>query len=97
MPVTLVRLQGKSSYGHELMDRIAEYGFEAINPGTLYRALRQMEKEGLCQSEWETSKGGSACRVYSVTEAGEAYLDSSAEESKKYLRILDSFYLAYGC
>ena len=72
------------------MDRIAQFGFEAINAGTLYRALRHMEKEGLCESEWETSNGGPACRMYSVTDAGEAYLGSRAKRCKEYQRVLDS-------
>jgi PadR family transcriptional regulator PadR len=46
-----------------------------MNPGTYYKTLRNMEKDSLCQSEWETSKGGPARRVYSITDAGEAYLD----------------------
>jgi PadR family transcriptional regulator, regulatory protein PadR len=98
IPVALLSLREKSSHGYELMDRIARFGFEQINPGTLYRALRQMENEGLCESEWETSNGGSgaACRTYSVTDAGEAYLGSWAEGCKKYQKVLDSFYLAYG-
>ena len=94
-PVALLTLREKSSYGYELMDRIAQFGYEAINPGTLYRALRHMEKEGLCESEWETSNGGPACRMYSVTDAGEAYLGSWAERCKEYQQVLDSFYLAY--
>jgi PadR family transcriptional regulator, regulatory protein PadR len=95
-PVALLTLREKSSYGYELMNRIAGLGFETINPGTLYRALRQMEQAGLCESEWETSNGsGPACRMYSVTEVGEGYLESWVEGCKKYLRILDSFYLAY--
>jgi PadR family transcriptional regulator, regulatory protein PadR len=97
VPVALLTLRKKSSRGYELMDRIAGFGFEQINPGTLYRALRKMEKEGLCESEWETSSngGGSACRTYSVTDAGETYLESWAEECEKYQRVLDTFYLAY--
>jgi PadR family transcriptional regulator PadR len=94
-PVALLTLREKSSYGYELMDRIAGFGFKAIKPGTLYRVLRRMEKEGLCESEWETSNGGPSCRVYSVTNDGEAYLASWAEGCKEYQRVLDSFYLAY--
>jgi poly-beta-hydroxybutyrate-responsive repressor len=95
-PVALLTLSEKSSHGYELMERIAGFGFEAINPGTLYRALRQMENEGLCECEWEASNGGRApCRMYSVTDAGKAYLDSWAEGAKKYQRVLDAFYLAY--
>jgi PadR family transcriptional regulator PadR len=96
-PVVLVMLQEKSSYGYKLMERIAEFGFEQINPGTLYRTLRQMENEGLCESEWETSQGGPACRVYSVTSTGEGYLESWAEGCEKYQKVLDSFFLAHTC
>ena len=93
VPVALLTLREKSSHGYELMDRIARFGFEQINPGTLYRALRKMEKEGLCESKWETSNGGgAACRTYSVTDAGEAYLGSWAEECKKYQRVLDTYH-----
>jgi PadR family transcriptional regulator, regulatory protein PadR len=95
-PVVLVTLREKGSHGYELMERIARFGFEAINPGTLYRALRQMENEGLCESEWQTSKEcGPACRVYSLTDAGEAYLGLWAEACERYQRILDSFFLAH--
>jgi PadR family transcriptional regulator, regulatory protein PadR len=96
-PVALVMLREEGTHGYELMERIAEFGFEQINPGTLYRVLRQMEKEGLCESEWETSNGGAACRVYSVTDAGEGYLEDWAEGCKKYQRVMDSFFLAHTC
>ena len=56
-PVILVTLREWNSYGYELMERAAAFGFEAMNPGTLYRTLRHMEKEGLCVSKWGTSKG----------------------------------------
>ncbi len=49
-PVALVLLREENSYGYELMERIGEFGFEEINPGTLYRTLRQMENQGLCES-----------------------------------------------
>jgi PadR family transcriptional regulator PadR len=54
-PVALVLLREESSYGYELMERLAtDFDFEHINAGALYRTLRQMEKEGLCESEWDT-------------------------------------------
>src|SRR5438270_14065396 len=95
VPVSLVVLREESCHGYELMNRLRQFGFEEMNPGTLYKALRQMEKAGLCKSGWETSNGGPACRVYSVTNIGESYLESWAEECKKYQQVLDSFYLAY--
>jgi PadR family transcriptional regulator, regulatory protein PadR len=94
-PVALATLREQSCHGYELMERIARFGFKQINPGTLYRTLRKMEEQGLCETAWETSNSGPACRVYSVTDAGEGYLEDWAEECQKYRRVLDSFYLAY--
>ena len=96
VPVALVTLRQKSTHGYELMERLRQFGFEEIKPGTVYRTLRQMDNEGLCESEWETSNGGGpACRVYSITESGEAHLASWAEASERYQRVLDAFSLAY--
>ena len=95
VPVALLTLREKSTHGYELMQHLAGFGFEEINPGTVYRTLRQMETEGLCESEWETSGCGPACRVYSVTESGEAHLDSWAQACERYQRVLDAFSLAY--
>ena len=94
-PVALAMLREESSHGYVLMERIAQFGFEQINPGTLYRTLRKMEKDGLCETAWETANGGAACRVYTITDAGEGYLESWAEGCKKYQLVLDSFFLAH--
>ena len=94
--VTLVLLNEESSYGYEIMERLAEeFGFEQINPGSMYRTLRQMENEGICESEWETSGEGPARRMYYITEAGEEYLDAWAEACKQYQQVIDSFSRVY--
>ena len=98
VPVILLTLRELNSYGYELMERTAAFGFEAMNPGTLYRTLRQMEKEGVVESQWETSKGGPARRMYTITDAGEAYLDFWAEALEQYRRNMDVFFRLYtGC
>ncbi len=95
-PVTLVLLNEENSYGYEIMERLAEeFGFEQINPGSVYRTLRQMENEGLCESEWEPAKSGPARRMYSLTEAGETYLDAWADACKQYQQVIDSFSRVY--
>ncbi len=95
VPVILLTLREWNSYGYELMERTAAFGFEAMNPGTLYRTLRQMEKEGVVESKWETSKGGPARRMYTITDAGEAYLDFWAEALEQYQRNMDLFFQLY--
>jgi PadR family transcriptional regulator, regulatory protein PadR len=96
MPVTLVMLRECSSYGYQLMERLIEFGFEALNPGTLYRTLRKMEKDGLCESKWETgSSAGPVRRMYSITDAGEAYLDLWVEGLELYQKSMSAFFEAY--
>jgi PadR family transcriptional regulator PadR len=95
-PLALVILHQERSYGYELMERLAtEFEFEQINAGTLYRNLRQMEKEGLCEAEWETSESGPARRMYFITEAGQAYLDAWVRALKDYRRTMDALSQAY--
>jgi PadR family transcriptional regulator, regulatory protein PadR len=93
--VTLVLLREESSYGYELMESLEGFGFEQISAGSVYRTLRQMEQEGLCKSEWETSEVGAARRMYSITEDGESYLAAWAEACKQYQNVMDCFYQAY--
>ncbi len=94
-PVALVMLREENSYGHELIERLQEFRFEEINPGALYRTLRQMDREGLCKSEWDRSEGGQANRMYSITEAGEAFLDAWIEGCEKYREVMDALSRAY--
>jgi len=95
VPVILLSLREWNSYGYELMERASAFGFEAMNPGTLYRTLRQMEKEGIVESSWETSRGGPARRMYSITDAGRAYLDFWAKSLEQYQRTMDDFFKLY--
>ena len=91
----LVILRECSSYGYQLMERLTEFGFEALNPGTLYRTLRKMEREGLCESKWETASGGPARRMYSITDAGEAYLELWVKSLELYQKSMNAFFEAY--
>jgi PadR family transcriptional regulator len=93
--VLLLLLREWSSYGYDLMEKAAAFGFAALNPGTLYRVLRQMEKEGLVSSGWDTSGQGPARRIYSITEAGEAYLKLWAGSLEQYRRTMDTFFRLY--
>ncbi|MGB3681174.1 MAG: poly-beta-hydroxybutyrate-responsive repressor [Rubrobacteraceae bacterium] len=95
VPVILLSLRDWNSYGYELMERATAFGFGTMNPGTLYRTLRQMEKDGIVESSWETSKGGPARRMYTITDAGETYLDFWAKSLEQYQRTMDTFFRMY--
>ncbi|MBE3557826.1 MAG: poly-beta-hydroxybutyrate-responsive repressor [Ktedonobacteraceae bacterium] len=95
VPVILLMLREWNSYGYELMERMASFGFGMMNPGTFYRTLRQMEKDGIVSSSWDTSDTGPARRIYSITEAGEAYLKLWADSLDQYQRMMNSFFNLY--
>jgi PadR family transcriptional regulator, regulatory protein PadR len=95
VPVALVILRECSSYGYQLMERMVDLGYETVNPGTLYRTLRKMEKDGFCESKWETASAGPARRMYSITAVGEAYLDLWVKSLEHFQRSMDAFFQAY--
>ncbi len=96
VPVILLSLRECTSYGYKLMEQAAAFGLGAMNPGTLYRTLRHMERDGLCESSWDTTSGGGpARRVYSITDAGEAYLGFWVEALEQYRRNMDAFFRLY--
>lgn len=95
VPVVLLMLSQWSSYGYELMEKMAEFGMKVMNAGTFYRTLRQMEKDGLVNSMWDTSEAGPAKRRYSITEAGNAYLKFWAQSLDHYQKMMNAFFRLY--
>ena len=95
VPVLLLMLREWSSYGYELMEKMAAFGLTTMNAGTFYRTLRQMEKNGMVSSNWDTSEGGPARRVYSITEAGENYLKFWASSLEHYQKMMNMFFQLY--
>ncbi len=95
VPILLLMLRQWNSYGYELMEKMSTFGLAAMNPGTFYRTLRQMEKDGMVRSNWDTSEGGPARRVYSITDAGEAYLNYWARSLDQYQRMMETFFRIY--
>lgn len=95
VPVLLLMLRQWSSYGYELMEKMTAFGLSAMNAGTFYRTLRQMEKDGMVSSRWDTSEGGPARRVYSITEAGENYLKFWTSSLEHYQKMMNTFFQLY--
>ena len=95
VPVILLMLRRWNSYGYELMEKLTAFGLQTMNPGTFYRTLRQMEKDGMVSSSWDTSATGPARRIYSITEVGEAYLKIWAESLDQYQKMMNAFFEHY--
>jgi poly-beta-hydroxybutyrate-responsive repressor len=71
-------------------------GFLSLEMSTLYRTLRQLEKDGLLRSTWEPGPTGPARRVYSLTDVGRTWLDQWAGALDMYRQMLDQFFGLYG-
>jgi PadR family transcriptional regulator PadR len=96
-PVLLLLLRDSPSHGYTLLDPLAEFGLEEIDPSIVYRALRDMEDKGWAVSSWEQEQSqGPPRRVYRLTAAGHEVLGWWAQDLEETGRILDRFLDRYG-
>lgn len=95
IPLMLLHLREWNSHGYELMMKISQFGVTSIDQGNFYRLLRKLEKDALVSSEWDTPTNGPAKRVYSLTDAGEKYLDTWAGSLSQYQTLLNNFFQLY--
>ncbi len=82
MLLALLDRIGEPTYGYDLARRMAEHApdGEAPRQGTLYPALRSLEKLGLLASTIEPSSSGPPRRYYQPTDDGRAALAAWREE-----------------
>ena len=96
-PCLLLLLHRGSSHGYSLQDELKEFGFaEApVDPSVVYRALREMEAQGLVTSAWDTEGSGPPRRVYQLTPQGNQYLGQWVADLRETDRVLHGFFAAY--
>ena len=95
VPYLLLLLKNWSAHGYQIAQTLTLFGFAAIDPATVYRTLRNMEREGLVVSGWETGLAGPARRTYTITMTGEDFLKQWADSLGAYQRFLDRFFELY--
>jgi PadR family transcriptional regulator PadR len=95
-PFVLLAVSLQRAHGYVIEDYLRALGLFGITMSTLYRTLRQMEKDGFLESTWEPGPTGPARRVYTITDAGHTWLDSSATMLNAYRETIDRFFGLYG-
>jgi PadR family transcriptional regulator PadR len=95
-PFVLLAVSMQRAHGYVIEDYLRALGLFGITMSTLYRTLRQMEKDGFLESTWEPGPTGPARRVYTITDAGHVWLDSSATMLNAYRQTIDRFFGLYG-
>jgi poly-beta-hydroxybutyrate-responsive repressor len=96
IPYVLLAVSLQRAHGYLIEEYLRSVGFFSLEMSTLYRTLRQLEKDGLLQSSWEPGPTGPARRVYSLTDVGRTWLDQWAGTLDTYRRMLDQFFGLYG-
>lgn len=97
-PCLLLLLHQGRSHGYNLIENLRTFGFaeDPVDSSVVYRYLREMEKDALVASEWDTeASAGPARRVYRITEEGDRALAWWVASLRETDRVLHRFLQAY--
>lgn len=75
--LTVLASHEEPLHGYAIIHEMAQgpmYGGSAPDPTGIYRILKQMENNGMVNSEWDLSESGPAKRCYTLTDEGRACL-----------------------
>jgi PadR family transcriptional regulator, regulatory protein PadR len=95
VPYVLLAVSLQRGHGYWIEEYLRGLGLLGLEMSTLYRTLRQLERDGLLHSSWEPGPSGPARRVYGLTEAGHLWLDGWARALDGYRGLLDRFFGLY--
>jgi DNA-binding PadR family transcriptional regulator len=84
--LAVLSLMDNASYGYNLIQRLAALGLE-IEEGTLYPLLRRLEKQGLLQSEWDTTESRPR-KYYRINVAGQEVLAAMRVEWQETVTVM---------
>jgi PadR family transcriptional regulator, regulatory protein PadR len=82
----VLSLMNSPSYGYNLIQQLGALGL-TIEEGTLYPLLRRLEKQGLLQSEWDTSESRPR-KYYRISAAGQAVLVALRAEWQEIVTVM---------
>ena len=90
---TLV-LEPMHGYGIGVRIEQISRGVFQVNAGSLFPALRRLERDGLIEGEWQATENNRRAKYYSLTTSGRARLKQGTREwevqSAAILRILQA-------
>jgi DNA-binding PadR family transcriptional regulator len=102
-PAILMVLAQESFHGYQLLKRLAPLSLfqgQAPDATGVYRALREMEQEGLLAGDWDLAARGPAKRRYAITPEGSAclarWVDTLADYQASIAQLLGLARLALG-
>jgi len=91
----LLLLRNWNAHGYQLIQTMTAMGLGFVDAPAVYRTLRQLEKEGYITSTWDPKTSGPARRIYTLSDAGEEYLQLWAGQLEQYQNTLNRFFDIY--
>ena len=84
-------LGDREMYGYELVAQLRQRSAAAIDlpEGTVYPALRRLERDGLVAGRWVEAASGPRRRYYRLTTAGERALADGREAWRRFATAAD--------
>lgn len=96
-PFLLLHIARGTTHGYALIASLngAGYAPVALDVGSLYRSLRELEIAGLVVSTWAEPPGGPRRREYALTPGGRERLTQWAEVMEERARLTSGFLTEY--
>jgi DNA-binding PadR family transcriptional regulator len=93
----LVLLHQEPGYGYSLMNGLSQFGFQPdqMDISIIYRALRNLEADGLVNDSWEANTLGPQRRVYTITTQGEEILAEWMQNLRRRQKEIEALEVAY--
>lgn len=90
-------LEEKDCYGYEMTKKLRVLSNEAyhMNEGTLYPALKRLEKKECVTSYWSEEKEGNRRKYYSITESGKKVLREKIDNWKQVNQLINKVVEGY--
>ncbi|MBS7531682.1 helix-turn-helix transcriptional regulator [Hazenella sp. IB182353] len=86
----LTLLQSQDRYGYEIVRMLKEQSQDLYNmsEGTLYPALKRLEKKNWLESYWDNGEVGARRKYYRITEDGRKELKRKLTEWEKVTHLI---------
>ncbi len=88
----LAMLKDTSRYGGELVQLLRDMDGLLVSEGTIYPLLSRMRAEGLVESEWRETAGGSPRRYYRLTRTGQKAVSEFRGEWIRFRATVDGIF-----
>lgn len=75
-----LNLEPMHGYGIGLRIQQMSHGVFQVNPGSLFPALRRLERAGWVKTEWQSTENNRKAKYYLLTGAGRRKLKSETRE-----------------